>query len=36
MPEQGIDLTPSDDLMSLEETKRMVSVFTTLGVDKIR
>jgi cyclic pyranopterin phosphate synthase len=36
MPEQGIDLTPTDDLMSLEETKRIISVFTSLGVDKIR
>lgn len=36
MPEQGIDLTPSDDLMSIDEMKRVVSVFTDLGVDKIR
>jgi sulfatase maturation enzyme AslB (radical SAM superfamily) len=36
MPEQGIDLTPTDDLMSIDETKRVVSVFTALGVDKIR
>ena len=36
MPEQGVDLTPTEDLMSLEEMKRVVSVFTSLGVDKIR
>lgn len=36
MPEQGIELTSSEELMSLEETKRVVSVFTALGVDKIR
>ena len=36
MPEQGIDLTPNDDLMSIEETKRIVSIFTSLGVNKIR
>lgn len=36
MPEHGVSLTPSDKLLSLEERKKLISVFAHLGVTKLR
>lgn len=36
MPEEGVTLTPSEQLMTLEERKRLISIFTGLGVNKLR
>lgn len=36
MPEQGVNLTPAEDLLTIHETQRIVSIFAALGVDKIR
>ena len=36
MPENGVDLTERDGLMTVDEQKRLISVFTKLGVTKIR
>lgn len=37
MPENGVDLSPTDNLLSTEEVLRLVHIFTTYGgVNKIR
>lgn len=36
MPEQGIDLTPNENLLSSEEILRLVRVFAALGTTKVR
>ena len=36
MPLNGIALSPVDKLLSLEERKRVISIFSSLGVNKIR
>jgi cyclic pyranopterin phosphate synthase len=36
MPAEGISLSPSDNLMKLDEQKRAISIFAALGVSKIR
>ena len=36
MPPDGIDLTPPDNLLTLEDNKRLINIFTKLGVNKIR
>ena len=36
MPPDGIDLTPPDKLLTLEDNKRLINIFTNLGVNKIR
>eukprot|EP01061_Rhynchopus_euleeides_P000977 TRINITY_DN10701_c1_g1_i1.p1 TRINITY_DN10701_c1_g1~~TRINITY_DN10701_c1_g1_i1.p1 ORF type:complete len:373 (+),score=147.80 TRINITY_DN10701_c1_g1_i1:93-1211(+) len=36
MPKEGIDLTPDPELMTTEEIVRAASLFTSLGVKKIR
>tara|TARA_B110000977_G_scaffold34198_1_gene45681 strand:- start:37227 stop:38546 length:1320 start_codon:yes stop_codon:yes gene_type:complete len=36
MPEEGIDLTTNDDLMTTEEVVRVAKLFVAAGVDKIR
>jgi molybdenum cofactor biosynthesis protein A len=36
MPEQGVDLTPNEKLLSLEELRQLVSLFVRAGVDKVR
>lgn len=36
MPEKGVDLTPNDKLLTLEERKQIISMFAHLGVDKLR
>ena len=36
MPLEGIDLTSSEKLMSFDEQKRAISIFSTLGMTKLR
>ena len=36
MPAEGVTLTPKDKLMSLPELERVVRVFASHGVQKIR
>eukprot|EP01063_Lacrimia_lanifica_P042044 TRINITY_DN9978_c0_g1_i1.p2 TRINITY_DN9978_c0_g1~~TRINITY_DN9978_c0_g1_i1.p2 ORF type:complete len:348 (+),score=139.76 TRINITY_DN9978_c0_g1_i1:73-1116(+) len=36
MPKDGVDLTPDNELLSTEEIVRLASVFTRMGVKKIR
>ncbi|XP_072032501.1 molybdenum cofactor biosynthesis protein 1-like isoform X2 [Amphiura filiformis] len=36
MPEEGVDLTPNDNLLSTEEIVRLSKLFVQQGVDKIR
>eukprot|EP01032_Pedospumella_encystans_P011781 gene11781-13674_t len=36
MPEEGVNLTPKAHLMSLSERKRLISIFASLGVQKLR
>lgn len=36
MPEDGVKLTPSEDLLSADEVERLVSVFARAGVNKVR
>lgn len=36
MPEEGVDLTPSSQLMTTEEVMRVARLFVGAGVDKIR
>lgn len=36
MPLEGVSLTPSNELLSLEERKKLISIFASLGVNKIR
>lgn len=36
MPEEGVHLTPAEQLMTLDERKRLISIFTGLGVNKLR
>lgn len=36
MPEEGVQLTPEDELLSLEEQKQLVTIFAALGVTKLR
>lgn len=36
MPNEGVDLTPSSQLLSQNEILRIASLFTSSGVDKIR
>ena len=36
MPEDGVDLTPNENLLSTAEIIRLSSLFVEAGVDKIR
>ncbi|KAG8918640.1 Molybdenum cofactor synthesis protein 1, partial [Tulasnella sp. 408] len=36
MPEEGIDLSPSEDLLNDEEVIRLATIFVRHGVRKIR
>lgn len=36
MPEQGVALSPDSSLLTLDERKRLIHFFVSLGVDKIR
>ncbi len=36
MPEEGVDLSPNDKLLSREEIFRIAQLFVDAGVDKIR
>ncbi len=36
MPEEGVDLTPNDRLLSTAEIVRLCKLFVQQGVDKIR
>eukprot|EP00005_Dracoamoeba_jomungandri_P003782 CAMPEP_0174256940 /NCGR_PEP_ID=MMETSP0439-20130205/6141_1 /TAXON_ID=0 /ORGANISM="Stereomyxa ramosa, Strain Chinc5" /LENGTH=627 /DNA_ID=CAMNT_0015339805 /DNA_START=209 /DNA_END=2092 /DNA_ORIENTATION=- len=36
MPEEGVDLTPSEDILTKDEIVRIVKLFVGSGVDKIR
>eukprot|EP00164_Ancoracysta_twista_P009614 GFYU01014292.1.p1 GENE.GFYU01014292.1~~GFYU01014292.1.p1 ORF type:complete len:391 (+),score=107.35 GFYU01014292.1:96-1268(+) len=36
MPEEGVDLTPSDEILQTEEIIRIAKLFASQGVDKIR
>ena len=36
MPEEGVDLSPSEKLLNVDEIVRIASLFTQYGVDKIR
>ena len=36
MPEEGVDLTPNDNLLSTPEIVRLCKLFVQQGVDKIR
>jgi molybdenum cofactor biosynthesis enzyme MoaA len=36
MPEHGVSLTPKDHLLSLDERKKLINLFTMLGVNKLR
>ena len=36
MPLQGVDLTSAEKLMTFEEQKRALSIFSVLGITKVR
>jgi cyclic pyranopterin phosphate synthase len=36
MPEKGVELTPNEKLLTLDERKRIISIFANLGVNKLR
>jgi len=36
MPAHGVSLTPNEKLLSLDERKKLISVFSSLGVNKMR
>ena len=36
MPEKGIDLLPHDEILTFEELSRLVVIFTSMGVSKVR
>ena len=36
MPLEGVDLTASEKLMSFDEQKRAISIFSSLGMTKLR
>lgn len=36
MPEEGVDLTPNDQILSKDEIIRISKLFVSAGVDKIR
>jgi cyclic pyranopterin phosphate synthase len=36
MPIEGVKLTPKQNLMTLEERKRLINIFCALGVNKLR
>jgi len=36
MPNEGIDLTPQDEVLSADEIVKIASLFASQGVDKIR
>jgi cyclic pyranopterin phosphate synthase len=36
MPAEGVVLTPKAELLTLQERKRLISIFASLGVDKLR
>lgn len=36
MPEEGVDLSPENELLSLDERKRAIQIFSRLGVNKLR
>ncbi|CAL5229664.1 g13029 [Coccomyxa viridis] len=36
MPEEGVDLSPSSELLTTEEILRLAGIFASAGVDKIR
>jgi GTP 3',8-cyclase len=36
MPLQGVDLTSPEKLMTFEEQKRALSIFSVLGITKVR
>lgn len=36
MPEEGVELTPQEQLLTLEEQKQLVTIFASLGVTKLR
>jgi len=36
MPKDGVNLTDMDQLLTVEEQKRIITIFTRLGVSKIR
>jgi len=36
MPEEGVELTPQQELLSLDEQKQLVTIFAALGVTKLR
>ena len=36
MPEEGVELTPNEKLMTLEERYRTLEIFASLGVTKLR
>ena len=36
MPLEGVQLTPKEKVLTLDERKRLISIFASLGVDKLR
>jgi cyclic pyranopterin phosphate synthase len=36
MPEEGVDLKPRDEILTFEEIERLVRLFVSAGVDKVR
>jgi GTP 3',8-cyclase len=36
MPEEGVDLVPKEDVLTFEELERVIRVFATLGVRRVR
>lgn len=36
MPEKGIDLLPHDEILTFEELSRLVTIFCSMGVNKVR
>jgi molybdenum cofactor biosynthesis enzyme MoaA len=36
MPEEGVNLTPNDKLLSSREIIKLVEIFSSSGIDKIR
>ncbi len=36
MPEEGVELTPNAKLLTVDEMVRVVRIFASLGVDKLR
>lgn len=36
MPEEGVELTPNDELLTTDEVERVIKIFARAGVEKVR